>query len=163
MKKTSKFIMLTLCSVFFYLSDLNAQGNRIEPCPSGFCSAGVTFVIDQFNFHKPKTDCKSRFGICIRGHWEANCVPCWSNYRTGLENGKVTGWFIIKENKIELHLPLALGQTIEFINEDMTVFYLDDNMLEILNTDGSVNAKLKGGEYPVTIVDNDYVILIDLF
>ncbi len=161
MKKFSFFV-----SVLVFLSissqEINAQGERIDPCPPGFCATGVSFVIDQFNFHKPRTGCQSGFGICLKGHLEASCTPCWANGKTDYQNGKVTGWFKISKNKLELHLPLALGQSKEFIKEDMSVFCVDDDTITILNTDGSTNCKLKGGEYTVTISGSDYLILIDI-
>ena len=143
-------------------SRICAQAGRIDPCPPGYCSIGASLIIEQFNFHKPRTDCESRFGICLRGHFQANCAPCWSNGQTGYKDGKVTGWFKISKNKLELHLPLALGQSKGFINEDMSLFYLDDDTITVLNADGSTNSKLKGGVYTVAISGNDYVILIDL-
>src|SRR5512138_1831072 len=154
----SSFIFVAICSSNRSL----AQAGRIDPCPPGYCSNGITFTVEQFNFHKPRTDCQSRFGICLKGQWSAHCVPCWSNGKTSYENGKVTGWFKISGGKVELHLPLALGQAKEFMSEDMSVFYIDDDTITILNEDGSKNGQLKGGEYTVTIIGDDYVVQIDI-
>jgi|GEM_PF-3733510 len=34
-------------------------------CPPG-AHVGGGWNIDKFNFHKPRTDCKSGFGVCLR-------------------------------------------------------------------------------------------------
>ena len=162
MKRLSFFIFLLISLCFISAKKTNAQEPRIDPCPPGYCSNGVTFVVDHFSFHKPRTNCRSGFGICLKGHWEAHCVPCWSKGQTNYDDEKVTGWFKISKSKLELHLPLALGQSKQFINENMSIFYLDDDFIMILNEDGSKNCRLKGGEYTVAISGNDYVILIDI-
>ena len=162
MKKLSFFIPLFVFLCILSPKKMNAQAGRIDPCPPGYCAVGVTVFIDQFNFHKPRTGCQSGFGFCIKLHLEADCAPCWQTGEAKYKNGEVTGWFKIFNNKLELHLPLALGQSKEFINEDMSVFQVDDNTITIVNADGSTRCKIKGGEYAVTVSGNDYVILIDI-
>jgi hypothetical protein len=138
-------------------------GGGIDPCPPGQCSNGVTWTIDQFNFHKPRTDCQSKFGLCIRGHLGPHCVPCFGGapYK-GINNGKVSGWYNINGSKLELHIPSAIQDADGFRGEDLTIFEVDDNAVTIFKADKTVFGYLKGGKYTVKKVNDELIVLLDL-
>jgi hypothetical protein len=144
--------------LLFVFTSFNAKAQT--SCPPGY-SAVVSYSFDQFNFHKPRTDCKKGFGLCIRGHWEKKCKPNNSFYARIIDN-QVEFWAEIKNNKLELHLPVELKQQEGFIGEDMTVFFVEDDTFEIKNEEGEVIAKLKEGEYAVEENETDLIIKIDL-
>jgi len=166
-----------LFSVFCLSINGQAQENKTappdlgHPCPLGMCVSSASFYFDQFNFHKPRTDCKSGFGLCIRGHWEYTCgyppnclggVNTGYNKATKIENGKALCWFNIVDGKLQLHLPLELETVETYQDVDFSLFNIDEEMIFIKNDQGIVIAKAKRGEYPVTKTEKDFVIIIDL-
>ena len=165
-----KKVAILIVSIFVLrISYGQRNGNseaRISPCPQGQCVTQASYVFDQVNFHKPRTNCTSGFGLCIRGHVEYECGygDCIGVqvFRTRIENDKVYGWFNISGNKFELHVPLQLQNSDDFRNQDLSIFYIDDDMIEIIRSDNTSIGKLKGGQYPVVLNNNDLVIIIDI-
>src|SRR5258705_13634088 len=141
------------------------QANKlpIYPCPDGQCSYGVLLVFDQFNFHKPRTVCKSGFGLCIKIHSEPICKPCPLGYptpddnmKTEITGGQVKAWWRISSGKVELHLPADLQNLEEYSKEDLTMFEIGDNSFIIDNPDKTAYATVKGGPYKVSKTGNDF-------
>ncbi|NOT51023.1 MAG: hypothetical protein HOP10_07075 [Chitinophagaceae bacterium] len=168
--------------LFFYLFSAvclainsQAQENKTappeisHPCPLGMCVSSAMFHIDLFNFHKPRTECKSGFGFCVKGHWEYSCgfyPNCVGTINTGkaakIENGKAFCWFNIVDGKLELHIPLELEKLEEYQDVDFSVFTIDTDMIFLKNDQGKVVAKAKEGDYPVKKTEEEFVIIIDL-
>ncbi len=161
----------------FFLTNGYSQDGRTapidlgHPCPQGMCVTSASFMIDIFNFHKPRTNCQTGFGLCLRSHWEYTCgFPpyCLGQVNTGyrpetkIENGKVSGWFSIVNGKLELHLPVALETANSFQNTDFSTFHLDPDMIYLKNDQGAGIGKLKGGAYPVKKREQEFFVVIDL-
>jgi hypothetical protein len=162
--------LVVVCATF---GTAKSQSSKVHPCPPGQCIVNVAYVLDVLNFHKPRTDCKSQFGFCIKGHMEYDCVDAgtspaatncnWeSRYSTGLRvaGTKVYAGFIVVNDVLELHIPRALAATAEFANEDMSLFHVDDNAIAIQSRAGMVLGYLKGGAYIVTSSANDFIVKI---
>jgi hypothetical protein len=160
MKKVFFSVLFIICIVNISIS----QTTKVKPkCPPGYCIINPAYVIDVFNFHKPRTSCSSRFGLCIEGHWTYDCVPVGTpgathcnlgneeRSRLRVENGKVYVAFIIVDDVLELYIPKSLAQTEQFKNEDLTKFYIDDNTIQVKNPDGTSAGYLKAGEYTTTM------------
>ena len=166
MKKISFLIITIVALKISYAQRIGNPEARINPCPPGQCVTEASFVFDQFNFHKPRTNCTSGFGLCVRGHIEYECgySDCIGvqKVKTGIENDKVIGWFTISENKLEMHLPAQLQNTGEFSTQDLSVFYIDDDMIEVKRSGNILIGKLKGGQYPVVLNNSELIILIDI-
>ena len=74
MKKIIFLLGLVLSGFCLY-----AQEDRVaivNGCPPGTHPVTVFYGIETFNFHKPRTDCQSGFGLCIR--LEVG-IECWPN------------------------------------------------------------------------------------
>jgi hypothetical protein len=147
---------LLLLMLFIGLNFIHAQSK----CPPGQIVTGVTYEILSFNFHKPRTDCKSGFGICVRGEWRVHCTSNFPPGQTHLSDGKATIWYQIKDNQLELHLPVALTDEEGFINEDLNSFTIDSNSMSIVTDDGE-SKMLRAGDYKVERTETDFIILID--
>ncbi len=157
MKKLFVFIFIAFSSVTF------AQKSPASTlCPPGTVPHFIV-TFDVFNFHKPRTDCKSKFGLCIKGgQAQTVCVPAqnWQQYKIGLSNGKVAVLGLIQEGQLELHIPVALKDQEGFKGEVMTEFTLDADALTILDSNGKTYAALKTGTYAVKVSGEHYIIVI---
>jgi hypothetical protein len=140
-----------------------SQAQKQKPtCPPGYTATGAQYNIDKFNFHKPRTDCASGFGICIKGHWTVNCTQTSPTSRITPTNS-VDFWYkLTSTNQLELHLPASIASLPEYVNEDTTTFYVEDNSTELKDGAGVTFATLKDGAYTVTTVGSELVIVIDL-
>jgi len=164
--------IIFFASFLIAVSITNGQKKELpeNPCPPGECSYGVSIVFDQFNFHKPRTGCTSGFGLCIKVHVEPICKPCplgyptpdYNNMKTDISGEEVKAWWRIISGKLELHLPAALQNVDGYTQTDFSVFEIEDNSFIIDNPDKTIYASVKGGQYKVSRVDDDFVVLLDL-
>ena len=125
-------------------------------CPTGYC-AGITIILETLNFHKPRTDCKSLFGFCLRIHAGASCIPCYQKSTPDEKRMEITG--MLRENEVVLYIPNEINQLKEFNENDAETFELLERMLEIEYPDGSVKYA-RAGNYPVVLENNSYTIHI---
>jgi hypothetical protein len=132
-------------------------------CPPGTCPM-ITFEVSTFNFHKPRTECQSGFGLCIRGTWGSDCKPCYSYKGAGepvkIENGIVRCRGEIKNGKLELHIPAAIKTEQRLSDAEVSTFSMDDASISI-----SCNGQTlqnKKGDYPVLFSENEFVVSVDL-
>jgi hypothetical protein len=118
----------------------------------------VAYVnLEIFNFHKPRTGCKSGFGLCIRFTTGITCEYC--RWRTSLQNGQVESVVVFEGKKAIWHLPASLLQS---LNEaEAATFELEEGMLSFTNDKGAV-FKVKGGNYPVVKNEEDLTIELTL-
>jgi hypothetical protein len=164
LKKYNKMRLFVILTMILFCGTAKAQKSAL----SNLCPPGTVphyyWAVDVINFHKPKTDCKSKFGFCFRATQGMECVPSqnWQQYKLGISNGIVTAWSIVQNNQLELHIPLALKDTDGFRLEDMTEFTIDDDTIKLADSNGNVVTSLKGGTYPVKIIEGQYVIQIPL-
>jgi hypothetical protein len=152
MKKHFLLLLMLLIGFTF----IHAQ----KSCPPGQIVVGVVYQIETLNFHKPRTDCKSGFGFCLRGDAHVHCTSINFPHQTSLRDGKATIWYQIKDNQFELHLPIALKDEEDFINEDLNSFTIDSNSISIVADDGE-SMMLRAGDYKVERTETDFIILID--
>jgi hypothetical protein len=139
------------------VSSREALQMRVVECPPGY-HPSYTYEIDVFNFHKPRTGCKSGFGLCIKGHWETGCVPNRPySYFSTIKEGVASVWAQELENgKLEIHFPLALKDTEGYSAEDLAIFNMDEEY-EIYK-----GITLKPGDYPVQETDVELVVIVDI-
>lgn len=157
--------MKYLILVFLLSTQISyAQNNKISldittdgpDCPPGLCP--VAYInIEIFNFHKPRTGCKSGFGICLRLSAGVTCEYC--RWRTSMQNNQVMTYVTFEQQKIVWHLPAALQQAMA--ETDCSTFELEEDMLEFKNEEGKAIAA-KAGNYPVVKKDDELIITIDI-
>lgn len=131
---------------------MGEEGN----CPEGYC-AGFFVEIENFNFHKPRTECKSGFGICLRISAGATCIPCLNKITSNDKSSVITGY--LSKEMATLHLPKSLQKEQIEKESDFRFFEIEEKTIEITYPDGSV-MYLKGGSYPVTEENNELLVRI---
>ncbi|MCX6293602.1 MAG: hypothetical protein NT127_04825 [Sphingobacteriales bacterium] len=156
MKKLLFFLMI------LSVHNLNAQTQKTREgiddnppnCPPGTCP---TFYVNLeiFNFHKPKTDCTSGFGLCIRLASGVTCERCLG--KSSLENGKLSVFGKLNEQTVELHFPQEIQNEKGFEDADFKTFEIEDNTFSLIQPDGKI-LLIPGGTYPVKQIDNEYVV-----
>jgi hypothetical protein len=158
MKKIIGFFLL-LISVQF----VNAQSEfeRAKECPPGYIPV-LNFNIEQFNFHKPRTNCTSGFGLCIKIKVESGCQAIGNFFlKTQLAGNTVTAWGSIQNGKLSLHIPAGLKKLKGYTEADFKTFTIDDpSILQVTNS--KVPLYLTPGSYPVAIDKEDLVVTIPL-
>lgn len=161
MKKLLLIVMLC------WGSQLMAQSGRTAPeaddengsCPPGFCPS-LVYTLETFNFHKPRTNCTSGFGLCIRIGIRTRCSMC--DAKATLRDNMVSAVFLQKGTKVEVRLPLALRSAKGFEKTDMSVFELEEKTLSIVSPDGK-EVWVKGGIYPVARTETEYIIMMETY
>lgn len=154
-----------LASLLFLSVLGQAQNLKTSPdntgfsvCPPGMClSANV--VLNRFDLRKPRTNCSSGFGICIKISFSVSCEYC--SQKCYLEKDNVIGWIKVSEGTAELHLPKALEWEKAFENTDMNFFEIADNTLSVVDENG-VEKKIGGGLYTVVVQEDEYIIQLKL-
>ncbi len=112
--------------------------------------------IPTINFHRPKKDCKKGFGFCIKNGYA--CFLCNFDDTTPdcykCASGKMSGTTELSGNINDLDLTLEITNTFksdpEFIDEDFSVFYLDEDFQLYDAATKELRATLKAGEYKKT-------------
>ena len=139
----------------------NAQVSKTSPdntnfpfCPPGMCLTG-SFTIEKFDLHKPRTNCTSGFGMCLKIGFTISCESC--NGKAYIQDDKVYAWATLNKNELEIHIPTSIKNEKEFENTDMTQFEIDDNTLSFTSENGNQKSII-GGLYPVSVINDDYVI-----
>ena len=148
------------------VQNLNAQTQKTREdlddnppyCPPGTCP---TFYInlEVFNFHKPKTNCTSGFGLCIRFASGVICERCLG--KSTIENGKINVYGKLNEQNIELYFPQEIQHEKGFENADFNNFEIEDNMLSLMSAEGKT-ILIPGGNYPVKQIENEFVVEIPI-
>lgn len=155
--------ILGLCFVLFSVNVTAQAGRKVAECPIGTHPV-LTFSFDQFNFHKPRTNCASGFGLCVRGTWSTTCVPN-SHFRgvdaqTYINGNMVYGWGEIINSKLELHIPLELASQTDRTLTDISLFSINSGDISISHN--NLVFESVGGDYMTQIINNEIVILIDI-
>ena len=128
-------------------------------CPPGTYPA-YTYHIDQFNFHKPRTNCESGFGLCIRGHWELDCKPRSPLYYDGRT---AQGYGTISEDgtKTELHISIDLYKALLSEGEDVSTFEVGEG-IEVTDAETGFLRTIVPGVYEVSVLESEVVVTMDL-
>jgi len=148
------------------VQNLNAQTQKnkegldygTDNCPPGTCSA-FYINVEIFNFHKRRTGCEEGFGFCGRISVGISCEPCMG--KSVIENGKISVFGKLKDQTVELHFTQDIQLEKGFEKTDFSDFGIEDNMLSLMSSDGKT-ISVPGGNYPVKIIDNEYVVEIPI-
>ncbi len=151
---------LSILSLLFFAA-LVGQAQLSEICPPGQTQIGTTFTIEKFNFHKPRTNCTSGFGLCVKGRWKVKCGYAFPSFPR-IEDEKVIIAYKVTDNKLELHLPVDLADDPEFKEVDMTTFSIGADQVQLTDEKGNVVAVLKEGDYAVTRTETELIVLIEI-
>lgn len=128
-------------------------------CPTGtFPTATVT--LNTFNFHKPRTNCTSAFGMCIKFSFSVYCASATG--KSYINSDKTTATAKVNSQTVELHLPVGLKYEKGFEKTDFTKFEVEDKTLSFKSSTG-IEKFVKGGVYPVTVVGDEYVVVLNLY
>jgi hypothetical protein len=128
----------------------------IGDCPIGMCPT-VYFEIEIFNFHKPRTNCTSGFGLCVRFNAGVECSPCFG--KSSLTGTKVKVWAKLSNHSATLHIPKSLQTQKGFETVKFSQFELEDQALSFSFPNGAKRS-VRGGTYSVTAVGDEWVIQI---
>lgn len=167
--KLNKMKKILLIALVLYASLTHAQTN-----PSGtssltdggfiFCPPGTyptaTVTLNTFNFHKPRTNCTSGFGMCIKFSFSIYCASIMG--KSSIKSDKTIATAKVNSLSAELHLPVALKYEKGFEKTDFTKFEVEDRTLSFKSSTG-IEKFVKGGIYPVTVVGDEYVVLLNLY
>lgn len=132
--------------------DMPESGN----CPAGYCP-GISIIIEQFNFHKPRTNCSKGFGLCFKIHVGASCIPCLKKPQINKKGIEVVG--LLREKDMLLSIPKDIAEINGLSESDLNAFEIENQMIEIELPEGYVRY-LKGGVYPVMNDNDSYSIEI---
>lgn len=138
--------------------NLSQKSNR--PCPEVF-EEGWERELETHRIHRASTGCLRGFSICRVFKIVRGCVPIGEQYNVispvDPGNGTITVYSIpeVESNQIRLIFPKSMEKNSELINEDLSVFYVEDELL-------FVDFKVKTGAYPTIFKENTIEILIDL-
>ena len=160
---------ILLIALFLYASLSHAQTNTIGNssltdggfifCPDGTYPT-ATITLNTLSFHKPRTNCTSGFGICIKF---SVSVYCGSDMgKSYIKSDKTTATAKVSSQTVELHLPVSLKYEKGFEKTDFTKFEVEDKTLNFKSSTG-IEKLVKGGIYPVTIVGDEYVVVLNLY
>jgi hypothetical protein len=128
----------------------------IGDCPTGSCPS-LYFELEMFNFHKPRTNCTSGFGLCVRFNTGVECRPCFG--KSSLTGTKVRVWAKLSNQSVTLHLPKSIQTQKGFQSVNFSQFELEDQALSFSFPNGTKRA-VRGGSYPVSAVGDEWVIQI---
>lgn len=139
-----------------------AQPEQNFYCP---CGAMLSFYFSKINFHKPKTDCNSGFGFCMRVEkMTVGCMPCSGSgvMVPRMEGDGVNGYFLYDCGQMKLHLPRQLAEDEMFRNEKTDYFEIEDRAIRLSGDNAGKDVWVKGGSYPVEIIGEELVIPVDV-
>ncbi len=157
--KNVLFLFVTILTV---ISGYSQTPTYPSPCPPGTCPQ-ISWEIETFNFHKPRTGCNSGFGLCIKiGPGTVQCNPCqlYSPATISTSTGKATMKAKLVDNSLELHIPIGLSTDAGYNPEEFNLFYVENATQDIYFATSYIG-KLKGGTYKVKKTEKEYVVLVD--
>ncbi len=156
-------IIFTSC----FLSLVAFSQNLMPECPTGTHPVFVNNC-GPFRFHRPIYNCESGFWFCHEGGCSGWHLECWTNQPyfqasnpvANISNGQAMIWGRIVDKKFELHFPIALTTTQGYTAQDLSVFSVDAD--DHFFSNGAIQYIMKKGQYPVTAIGNELVVLVDL-
>ena len=134
--------------------------------PEGRCPIGqhpvITFDIDQFNFHKPRTNCTSGFGLCIRGTWGYKCVDDRQTYYSAITaDGVAHIWAqVLRGGLLELHFPIDLVNTPGYTLDDLSNFSVDDEW--DMSPEPNNPLIMEVGEYKTSFTEHEIIVIVPI-
>ncbi|MEP6674593.1 MAG: hypothetical protein ABJA78_05545 [Ferruginibacter sp.] len=152
-------IMLSMNCLFAQTEKMPEDGGS-PGCPMG-CNTVLNFTFTTFNFHKPRTNCESGFGLCIKGVWSTHCDCGYYKPVTSIENGNVNCAGKKEGSKLSLYIPYALKDLDIYKNEDTSTFTVGED-ISLIDGSGNIFAKVVPGDYKVKVEGNNFLIVVDL-
>lgn len=159
MKKLLFIPLIFFCSLAFAQHEHNQlfQG----------CIRVIVEPLYTFNFHRPRYDCKSGFGVCFRYNGiSTRIVACdKSGEKSGqfaIENDKVYCSLYLENGEAVLHLPPELKQVSDFEGEDMSLFYVDDDQCIFADEKSDLSFRFLEGAYVVEELKDRLIVKIDI-
>lgn len=131
--------------------------------PPVFCIRVISEPAFTFNFHRPRKDCKSGLGICLRfSIGEYRLEPCKNiqvqSDEVFMENDKVHFSIRLAGEYAFVSLPADLARAPGFEGEDMGRFHVDGPHLFFRDDKTGMVVRFKEGDYPV--IENDGLLKI---
>lgn len=134
-----KFLFHSLVGIFFCLLSFSASAQDGGPLR-------CYIHIQQFNFHRPKTDCKRGFSLCIRFHYDApiemigNGKSCILGFIFGpdeprVEKNEVYAGVALQPDKLTLILPQEIMELKDYAGEDFSVLPITEK-IDVTAKDG---------------------------
>lgn len=167
--KLTKMKKILLTALVLYTTFTHAQTNTIGTssltdggfilCPDGTYPT-ATVTLNTFNLHKPRTNCTSGFGMCIKFSVSVYCGS--TTGKSYIKSDKTTATAKVNSQTAELHLPVALKYEKGFEKTDFTKFEVEDKTLSFKASTG-VEKFVKSGIYPVSVVGDEYIIVLNLY
>ncbi len=115
----------------------------------------LSYVIDEFRLKRPKHNCNRGFWFCVKGHWEIISWDINNQYSVYKDpNGQVHILGELIDDQVKLRFPIELNET--HSSSDLELFSVDEEY------EFYPSYTMKIGQYDVNIIDNEYVVFVDL-
>jgi hypothetical protein len=139
-----KWFLITILSLSAF-SEINAQ------CPLGEYQV-VVYSCD-FEFHRPKFDCKKGFWFCFTNcHWEKKCI---TKPASGFYNFVYAK--IAEGEYLEFHFPNTVIEKQNFSKEEISLFNVDDPLVFEFDKQ---KLQLITGDYPTKQEKEELIVLV---
>jgi hypothetical protein len=139
-------------------SEIGTAGNAPEDCPPGYCPT-LHINLEIFNFHKPRTNCSSGFGLCCRLSSTVSCQPCFQ--KSVFDGHFMSCAALVTERTLELRVPAEIREAEGFEHSDFSTFEIESGAWQV-GGDGREPKYVKGGSYPVSEKDGYFIIVLAL-
>lgn len=155
-------LVVTIILVVASCCVLNAQSPNKPNCPEGYTHTGGGWQIDKFNFHKPRTECTSKLGVCIEVSTFITCTSGVGTIRVFLDGNKVNNYISVLGDTAIFYLPLDIKNDPEWKGEDISEFEILPANFRLQADDHSWTAYLQGGVYKVEETSEYFMVRIPL-
>lgn len=160
MKKYMTLLMICfVTSAFAQTAKISPDApEEIPPCPNGYCPS-LNIHLSLFNLRKPRTDCTSGLGICIRLQLAVECHPCGGKSRIEGEQLLLVGQ--VEQNRVILHLPAGLEDQEGFSLNEQSLFEVEEGDIQLTFPRGNTR-NVRGGAYPLRRGPDGWLVTLDL-
>lgn len=131
-------------------------------CPPGTHGCGFDIECSFENFHRPKFQCTRGFWLCVECTKPVpTCCPDAGFKLASFDS--VTKMITVRinfvgKNKLEFRFPAAMKDNINYTEEDLKYFSVDE--AKSFNLNGK-NVKLITGDYKTEIIGSEIVVRVD--
>jgi hypothetical protein len=132
--------------------------------PGEHCVKWMITSSGKINFHKPRTDCKSGFGLCIRlGQLEIRAIPCDDESTSNdlSDGGAIRFYAEWDGSRVLFRFPEQLIQPDNLKPEDFGTFSITEDELPIMNGRSDEVVFLRAGDYPVERKSGELLVSVD--
>jgi len=134
--------------------------------PVGRCPFGqhevLTFDIETINFHKPRTNCTSGFGFCVKGTWDIICVNDRQTYYSAITpDGIAHIWAqVLRGGLLEIHFPIELVNTPGYTIDDLSNFSVDEEW--DINPEPNNPLIMEVGQYKTSFTEHEIIVIVPI-